>query len=183
MPIKSSLQIALENRQTNVQKLEEEKKEEEKTEEKDKFEEATELEKSDNDKMETHLVFVYGSLKRGGHLHHGMQGAKFIMECTTKHNKYALFSPNNAWPMLLKGKYRIKGELYGITAPMRNKLDWIEGHPNLFTRKLFSIRGIKEKAYVYAASERLVKAYMDLEYESNYVLTDKKANTQEWIIP
>lgn len=174
-PIKSTLDVARENMENN-------KEEDKKTEE--KIEEATEeITDSEKDKMETDLVFVYGSLKKGGHLHHGLEGAKFITECTTKHAKYCLFSPNNSWPMLLKGRYKVKGELYYITPAIRVRLDWIEGHPNLFTRKLFAVRGIKEKAYVYSASERLVKSYLELEYDSAQILTDKKANTQEWIIP
>lgn len=138
---------------------------------------------SDDKKMESDYLFVYGGLKRGGVYHSNLEGAEFVGECMSRKAKYALFTPNDAWPILYKGNYRIKGELYKIDQKLRDRLDWVEGHPNLFTRVMFKIRSLKGLVYVYKGSDRLIKTYEDVKYNSDYIITDEQNHTQEWILP
>lgn len=138
----------------------------------------------DDKKLESEYLFVYGGLKRGGIYHkNGLDGAEFVGEAMSRKGKYSLFTPNDAWPMLMKGHYRVKGELYKVNKAILNRVDWIEGHPQLFERVLFKIKGLKDLVYVYRASERLIKAYEDVKYDSDYIVTDKQACSQEWILP
>src|SRR6185503_18117093 len=137
----------------------------------------------DEKKFETPYLFVYGGLKKGGRYHHALSDAKFIGEVMSRKAKYALFTPNDVWPALMKGNYRIKGELYEVDPNIINRIDWVEGHPNLFQRVMFKIRALKGLAYVYKASERLIKTYEDVEYDSSYIVTNTRDNTQEWILP
>lgn len=137
----------------------------------------------DETKFETPYLFVYGGLKKGGTYHNALSDAEFVGEVSSRKAKYSLFTPNDLWPALVKGTYRIKGELYKINPAILNRIDWVEGHPNLFHRVMFKIKALKDLAYVYRASERLVKTYEDVTYDSSYIVTDVKDNTQEWILP
>src|SRR5688572_25807563 len=95
----------------------------------------------DDKKMESEYLFVYGGLKRGGVYHkNALSDAEFLGEAMSRKGKYALFSPNDQWPVLFKGHYRVKGELYRINQAILNRVDWIEGHPQLFQRVLFKIK-------------------------------------------
>lgn len=146
-----------------------------------KEEDEKEFDDTDDTKMETDLLFVYGSLKRGGYLSHALKDAQFIGEFVTRKSKYELMSPNESFPALKKGKYRISGELYKINKKILNDVDWIEGHPQLFIRSLVKIHGIKEKAYVYRGSDRLFRTYdQTFTWKSSLIKTD--GNVQSWII-
>jgi gamma-glutamylcyclotransferase (GGCT)/AIG2-like uncharacterized protein YtfP len=138
----------------------------------------------DDKKMESEYLFVYGGLKRGGVYHkNALSDAEFLGEAMSRKGKYALFSPNDQWPVLFKGHYRVKGELYRINQAILNRVDWIEGHPQLFQRVLFKIKGLGDLVYVYKGSDRLISTYEDLKYESDFIITDKQNHTQEWILP
>lgn len=135
-----------------------------------------------DNEMESNLLFVYGSLKRGGYLAHALTDAHFVGEFITRKAKYSLFSPNDNWPMFMKGDYHVAGEVYKINEAIRNRIDWVEGHPQLFERALVKIRGLKDRAYIYKASGRLIKAYEDLKYESEFIVTNEETKTQHWIV-
>jgi gamma-glutamylcyclotransferase (GGCT)/AIG2-like uncharacterized protein YtfP len=75
----------------------------------------------------SHLIFVYGSLKRGYALHHLLQHAQFLGPARTQ-PLYRLFDLGHYpglvdWPDGLE----IEGELYAVTTAELQTLDHAEG--------------------------------------------------------
>ena len=132
-------------------------------------------------KPETDLVFVYGSLKQGFRLNHLLKKAQFVMEGVTKKGKFEMFTPNDAWPAIVQGKYRIKGEVYRVSPETIERLDQAEGVPHLYERKLVKVKGLAGLCYFYIAGDRLAAISNRLEYKSPRIVTDKRYNTQEWV--
>lgn len=79
------------------------------------------------------ILFVYGTLMRGGVPHRVLANQRFLGEaCTLPH--YALFDLS-AYPCLVHSAAEgraIHGELYEIDASLIARLDSIEGAPSLF---------------------------------------------------
>lgn len=101
------------------------------------------------------LLFVYGSLKRGGKLHHQLAGdARFLGQARIHGELFHI--KGEAWPgafSTLSPSY-VHGELYKLAKPleMLKKLDRIEGcHEGLFSRELVDAwkGNDKLKAWVY----------------------------------
>lgn len=131
-------------------------------------------------KPETDLVFVYGSLKKGFGLDHLLKTSQFIGEGVTKKGKFEMFTPNDAWPAIVQGRYRIKGEVYRVSPETIERLDQAEGVPHLYERKLVKVKGLAGLCYFYIAGDRLTAISNRLEYKSPRIVTDKRYNTQEW---
>jgi len=99
-------------------------------------------------------VFVYGTLKKGGHFHHILQDSRFIGEGAVEGQLYNL----GAFPGLVQGEGEVKGELYefGDGASLE-RLDHLEGffagspHKSLFVRKQRNIKvdGEEHLVWVY----------------------------------
>lgn len=93
------------------------------------------------DTTEENLVFVYGSLKRGGERDLFMwsdDGDMFIGEGTTQRAHFTLVDLG-AFPAVTAGSdkhgwYRISGELWKVTKDTLADLDMIEGYPDFYTR-------------------------------------------------
>lgn len=137
--------------------------------------------KVEEKKPETDMVFVYGSLKKGFGLDHLLKDAQFIGEGVTKKGKFEMFTPNDAWPAIVQGKYRIKGEVYRVSPETIERLDQAEGVPHLYERKLVKVKGLAGLCYFYIAGDRLTHISNRLEYKSPRIVTDKRYNTQEWV--
>ena len=97
-------------------------------------------------------VFVYGTLKRGGSNHGLLQGAEFISESVTLH-EYVL-RDNGGFPSMCHyavdddpAVYRVRGELFKITADHLQDLDWLEGHPSFYYRSPIDL--VHGKAWAY----------------------------------
>src|SRR5690606_17187013 len=73
----------------------------------------------------THLLFVYGTLRRGFHHHGQLRGARFLGVVRTRPG-YALvdFGP---YPGLVEGARAIVGELYAVPSALVPALDAFEG--------------------------------------------------------
>lgn len=139
-------------------------------------------EKTEEPKLKSDMVFVYGSLKQGFHLHGCMKDATFIMSSMTKKASFNLFTPNDAWPAItMPGKRKIKGEVYKVTEEQLKRLDEVEGVPHLYERKLVKIRGIAGLCNVYIAGDRLDTISKRLEYKSPRIVYDRRDNTLEWV--
>lgn len=105
--------------------------------------------------MASSLLFVYGTLKRGGKLHYALAGdARFLGQAKIHgelfHIKGELWP--GAFPTLSRS--HIHGELYKLAKPLETlkKLDRIEGRRGgLFTRELVNAwkGNDKVKAWVY----------------------------------
>lgn len=79
------------------------------------------------------LVFVYGSLRKGGGLHHYLVDSTFLGEGTIEGQ---LFHCGGWFPAVKHGEGRVFGEVYMITADVLAQLDRAEGHPGFYKREL-----------------------------------------------
>lgn len=82
------------------------------------------------------LVFVYGTLKRGFYNYEFLANSNFIGTAITK-NKYPMINAEGYFPYLINDKNigkHIKGEVFEINDVTLNKLDVLEGYPDLYIR-------------------------------------------------
>lgn len=79
-------------------------------------------------------LFIYGTLKRGGRLNGHLQGQKFLGETKTV-GKYQLLKIG-WYPGLVQSENgnQIEGELWEVTDDCLQRLDVVEGAPDLFRR-------------------------------------------------
>lgn len=125
-------------------------------------------------------LFVYGTLKEGFPLNHCMAGAKYLGPAITKKAKFAIDTVNEMYPGIIIGRYRIKGDLYEINENIIERLDVVEGVPELFEKATIRIKDHKDPVYVYIAGDRLCKL-LENNTTSKAINTDKFNRTQEWI--
>jgi len=78
-------------------------------------------------------VFVYGSLKHGFHNHDILGSAQLLNKCRTVSSEFDLLDLGG-FPGLVKGKFKIFGELYSVNQAGIMRLDLLEGHPNFYRR-------------------------------------------------
>lgn len=86
-----------------------------------------------------HLVFVYGTLKRGGRNHYWLNGATFVAQARTVAN-YPLVI--NGLPYLFDVPgvgVRIKGEVFLVSNATLRSLDMLEGHPFFYRRRFTTV--------------------------------------------
>jgi len=87
------------------------------------------------------LVFVYGTLKRGFYNHEVLETSQFIGKAITK-NKYPMINAQEYFPYLINDKNigkHIKGEVFKINDLTLEKLDILEGFPDLYTRDYIQV--------------------------------------------
>jgi gamma-glutamylcyclotransferase (GGCT)/AIG2-like uncharacterized protein YtfP len=80
-----------------------------------------------------HLVFVYGTLKRGERNHHHMAAGRYLGPVSTRQAAYALHeypsvsAPGRIAPSVeAGGRHRIAGELYEVDDAHLGRLDGLE---------------------------------------------------------
>jgi gamma-glutamylcyclotransferase (GGCT)/AIG2-like uncharacterized protein YtfP len=97
----------------------------------------------------TNRVFVYGTLKSGNSVRGLDQfaGAKLIGPATTKLANYDLCDLGGFPAVELNGAFKIRGEVWEVTATTLEDLDIIEGYPLFYNREL--IETTAGKAWVY----------------------------------
>jgi gamma-glutamylaminecyclotransferase len=96
------------------------------------------------------VLFVYGTLMRGGARHRVLVGQRFLGEARTCPH-YALFDLG-AYPGLVLSEAEgrsIHGELYEIDADLIARLDRIEGAPSLFRLEPILIDGYAGGVFAY----------------------------------
>ncbi|RFA28294.1 hypothetical protein CAI21_13345 [Alkalilimnicola ehrlichii] len=79
------------------------------------------------------LVFVYGTLRRGGTNHHWLDGAEWLGYHRTE-PKFQMLDLGPYPGVVRPGTDAIVGELYRINALMLKRLDRLEDYPVLYTR-------------------------------------------------
>lgn len=100
--------------------------------------------------MDTFLLFVYGTLKRGGVRNFLLRGQKFLGEARTV-PRYALYDLG-AYPGLVQAEEDgqvVYGELYEVEQSLLPRLDAVEGAPTLFRLEQLELQG----------HDRLVRSY------------------------
>lgn len=86
-------------------------------------------------------VFVYGSLKKGGHFHFALSRSKFLRNARTV-GRYTLYNLGDFPGMVCGGNTEVPGELYEINHKTQEHLDYIEGvDDKLFKRAFVTLEG------------------------------------------
>ena len=80
------------------------------------------------------LVFVYGTLRRGGANHALVAHARFLGPATTV-DRYALFVDGIPFLAPAPAVHRVRGELFAVDADTLAALDRLEGHPRWYERR------------------------------------------------
>jgi len=99
-----------------------------------------------------HVVFVYGTLKRGFSNHFYLEGSEFLGEDFTK-DRYFM-SVFGGIPFVFrdssesKSKGFIKGEVYIVDGSVLCMLDELEGHPDEYKREIIDLKDFG-KAWFY----------------------------------
>ncbi len=81
-----------------------------------------------------HLVFVYGTLKRGFHNHHYLADAMFIDSAQTV-RPYAMYVAGIPYVARHEPVSRIHGELFAVDEQTLHVLDQLESHPDWYCRE------------------------------------------------
>ena len=96
------------------------------------------------------LVFVYGSLKRGGRWHHVLGDSRFAGLARTARAWDIV--PVGPYPGLVRGTRSVEGELFELSAEVLAAVDLLEEHPVLYRRTVVRLSdGRPCEAYVYNA--------------------------------
>lgn len=114
-----------------------------------------------------HLVFVYGTLKKGYRNHTLLRGSKFLGEFQTA-TKLRLYT-NGIYPMIVRDEtgYPVSGELYEVDNDTLKNLHRLEGVPFLYDCAAVELEGFSDpqgrdvNAYIY---QREVHRYVELEH-------------------
>lgn len=80
----------------------------------------------------SHLLMVYGTLKRGFYNHRVMGDAKFLGECITRG---FVMRDLGSFPCVTKGDSTVLGELYELTDEQFQYCDRLEGYPSFYNRE------------------------------------------------
>jgi len=98
------------------------------------------------------LIFIYGTLRRGGRAHHLMAGAEFLSDGTIQGRLVHV----DQYPGLIRdSEHRVKGELYRVSDELIKELDHFEGcfeSPIHYTRESVEVllgNGESQEADVY----------------------------------
>eukprot|EP00003_Mantamonas_plastica_P025479 TRINITY_DN5002_c0_g2_i1.p1 TRINITY_DN5002_c0_g2~~TRINITY_DN5002_c0_g2_i1.p1 ORF type:complete len:161 (+),score=54.19 TRINITY_DN5002_c0_g2_i1:1-483(+) len=112
----------------------------------------------DND--ESILMFTYGTLRKGFHNHHYLEGAEYIGAATTA-EQYSMYTNHADESRGSKGipfvnpeekKICIRGDVYCISEKMLKRIDGLEGHPNWYWREEIPVLmdgGEEKTAWIY----------------------------------
>jgi gamma-glutamylcyclotransferase (GGCT)/AIG2-like uncharacterized protein YtfP len=103
-----------------------------------------------HDNASTFLLFVYGTLKRGGCRHGPLAAQRFCGEARTA-AQYALYDLGD-YPGLVsdeQGGQAVEGELYEVSESLVPWLDAVEGAPTWFKRDPVVLQGAPALAWAY----------------------------------
>lgn len=101
----------------------------------------------------SHMVFVYGTLRRGFSNHHFMHGARLLGGATTL-GSYAMYVEDCPYLVQEEARYPVMGEVYEVSDAMLLALDALEEHPTVYERRRIPVRqdsGREVEAWCYFA--------------------------------
>jgi gamma-glutamylaminecyclotransferase len=85
-----------------------------------------------------HLLFVYGTLKRGFGNNRVLGDSKFLFTGTTK-EPYGFFDLG-AFPCITKdGDVHVQGEVFELDDATLERADRLEGHPHFYKREVIIV--------------------------------------------
>lgn len=136
--------------------------------------------------MNTHYVFVYGSLRKGLSNHKLLLSSEFIDEFTSEEDFQMIYYKTKKFPYLLNDfiinlpTTKIKGEIYKISDNVLRRLDSLESHPDLYKRTLHKFKNQKGDildALIYILVKPEIILFVKNEITENYFL----AETGDWL--
>jgi gamma-glutamylaminecyclotransferase len=80
------------------------------------------------------LLFVYGTLRRGGP-NHALLAASRLVGVATTVERYALFVDDFPYLAPAPAVHRVRGEVYAVDAATLAAIDRLEGHPTWYERR------------------------------------------------
>ena len=98
--------------------------------------------------MNKHLIFVYGTLRRGGTNHYMLAEANFLGRYETE-PRYTMFRLGQFPAVVARGDTPIAGEIYRISDPVFALLDELECYPQVFSRQLIKTPAGSTWMYLY----------------------------------
>jgi gamma-glutamylcyclotransferase (GGCT)/AIG2-like uncharacterized protein YtfP len=127
-------------------------------------------------------IFVYGTLRKGEFRNYILGDSRFIGHAKAK--GVCLYDLGE-FPVLIKGDGEVMGEVYEIPMGLLEKLDWIEGVPDLFRRELREVKlenGKTVDAYVYVFNRnKLLNLQRKVVYLFEYGTMRKGERRHEYI--
>jgi gamma-glutamylaminecyclotransferase len=100
---------------------------------------------------DTHLVFVYGTLRKECGNHYLLNHSKFFGTAKTK-DRYALYASEIPFLSRAKSVSQVTGEVYVVDTATLKRLDQLEGHPDWYRREQAEVvldDGTELSAWVY----------------------------------
>ncbi|MCE0494040.1 gamma-glutamylcyclotransferase family protein [Vibrio salinus] len=83
--------------------------------------------------MQLHLVFVYGSLRKGEPNHVYLDSCQFIGDFSTQ-PQFAMYDLGT-YPAIVEGHFSVRGEVYQLDDDQLHRLDELEGVPVEYRRE------------------------------------------------
>ncbi len=101
------------------------------------------------------LVFVYGTLKRGGAWHNLLEGSEFLGSGYTE-ARFPMVIQGIPYLLDEMGGNHVQGELFAVNMDTLRALDALEQHPRWYCRSLKTVvvGGERRDAYVYFLTKR-----------------------------
>jgi gamma-glutamylcyclotransferase (GGCT)/AIG2-like uncharacterized protein YtfP len=125
-----------------------------------------------------HLVFVYGSLKRGFGNHRMLGHDSVLIAKTQTKDKAFHMNSLGAFPAVLRGgNYSIEGELYKVSDDTLQTLDYLEGNGSLYQRELVKLSG-NHLGWMY-----ILMPYSGIHNVKNGRVRTTHNKTQIWLQP
>lgn len=100
-------------------------------------------------------IFVYGTLKRGGHNNHYLKDSEFVGEGVV--SGYDLYT-NGGYPMIMPGGRTLHGELFLVPDEYMPDILRLESGYSIEAVEV-DIGGVKHEANAFVATQRLLGAY------------------------
>lgn len=94
-----------------------------------------------------HLVFVFGTLRRGGSNHHLLEGSELLWEGPTE-PVFEMVDLGDYPGAIEGGRTALSGELYAVSDTTLAALDELEGVPDHFQRISLEVGGYRAYMYV-----------------------------------
>jgi gamma-glutamylaminecyclotransferase len=120
-------------------------------------------------------VFVYGTILSGMRNNHRVKGCKLIGKAETTKQFYMTSLNSCCYPMVSYNQIHstqnpttIKGEVYEINHETLQDLDYLEGHPNFYTRQSIEVKiedGDTMNAFCYIILQPDIMKEVSLDYE------------------
>lgn len=128
---------------------------------------------------DTHLVFVYGSLKEGFHNNRILANAALVQAGAVTADACYTMKSLEYYPAVFEGgTHRVRGEVYEVDPDLLKTLDALEGHPFVYERKLVPVEGMSRRAWMYLWRD--VNHYY---FPPDYLNPEIKEGVAEWMVP